>query len=76
MFTLIREAIKMAIKDLKRLLMQIDRSYDAFVEMVLSCVSKSNNRDMVPVIAEYINDNPSADCKDVLYYMSNELNMF
>ena len=73
---LISEAIKMAIKDFRRLLMQIDRSYDAFVEMVISSVNKSNNRDAVPVIAEYIHDNPEADCKDVLYYMSSELHMF
>lgn len=73
---LISEAIEMAIKDFRRLLMQVDRSYDAFVDMVLSSVSKSGNSYAVPVIAEYIHDNPTADCRDVLHYMSSELHMF
>lgn len=63
----------MAIQDFREKLIQVDGSYDAFVDMAVRYVEMTGNYGMVPMIAQYIDDNPYADCSDVLHYMVSEL---
>lgn len=63
----------MAIQDFRKILLQVDGSYDAFVDMVIRYVEMTGNYSKVPLIAQYIDDNPYADSSDVLHYMVSEL---
>ncbi len=68
-----RGSLAMAIQDFRKKLIQVDGSYEAFVDMAVRYVEMTGNYGMVPQIVRYIDENPYANCSDVLHYMVSEL---
>ena len=63
----------MAMKEFREILMDIDRSYEGFVDTIANYIMMTGNYDKMAVVADYINDNPGVDSSEVLHYMVDEL---
>ena len=63
----------MAMKEFRELLMDVDRSYEGFVDMVTGYIMMTGNYDKMAVVADYINENPDVDSSGVLHYVVDEL---
>ena len=65
----------MTMREFRRLLYSVDRSYDDFVSLVITFVKMPGNRMKGMMIKSYIESHPYADSSDVLQYMIEELGM-
>ena len=63
----------MAMKEFREILMDVDRSYEGFVDMVTGYIMMTGNYDKMAVVADYINENPDIDSSGVLHYVVDEL---
>ncbi len=62
--------------DFRKMLMQVDRSYDGFVHAVISYVKIPGNEEKQEMIEQYIRMHPNANSSDVLQYMVEETGFF
>ena len=65
----------MEMKEFRKLLYSVDRSYDDFVSLVISFVMIPGNKNKITCIRDFIVSNPQANSSDVLEYMIKELGM-
>lgn len=65
----------MNLKELKKMLRSVDKSYDGFVSLVMSFVKMPGNSEKELQIKEYIESNPYANSSDVLQFMITELGL-
>ena len=62
--------------EFRKLLKNVDRSYDGFVHAVISYVKTPGNEGKQAVIEEYIKEHPQANSSDVLQFMIEETGFF
>ncbi len=62
-------------RDFRKILCNVDRSYDGFVSLVISFVKMPGNSEKEIQIRDYITSNPYANSSDVLQFMITELGM-
>ncbi len=65
----------MNLKEFRKMLSNVDRSYDGFVSLVMSFVKMPGNSEKGLQIRDYIASNPFADSSDVLQFMITELGL-
>ena len=62
--------------DFRKLLKNVDRSYDDFVHAVISYIKTPGNEGKQSVIEDYILSHPEANSSDVLQFMIEETDFF
>ena len=65
----------MNMREFKNMLINVDRSYDGFVSLVISFVKMPGNGEKGIQIRDYIASNPYANSSDVLQFMIAELGL-
>ena len=65
----------MNLKEFKIMLKNVDKSYDGFVNLVMSFVKMPGNSEKELQIRDYIVSNPYANSSDVLNFMITELGL-
>ncbi len=65
----------MNLKEFRKMLSNVDRSYDGFVNLVMSFVKMPENSEKGLQIRDYIVSNPYANSSDVLQFMITELGL-
>ena len=65
----------MNLKEFRNMLVNVDRSYDGFVSLVMSFVKMPGNTEKGLKIRDYIVSNPYANSSDVLRFMITELGL-
>ncbi len=63
----------MSINDFRKMLENVDRSYDDFVSSVISYVRIPGNENVMDEIILYIESNPLANSADVLKFMLRDV---
>ena len=62
----------MNLKEFRKMLSNVDRSYDGFVSLVMAFVKMPGNSEKGLQIRDYILSNPCANSSDVLRFMITE----
>ncbi len=65
----------MDMREFRKLLCSVDRSYNDFVSLVITFVEIPENSNKITYIKDFIVSHPSANSSDVLEYMVKELGM-
>ena len=65
----------MDLREFRKMLCDVDRSYEWFVSLVISFIRMSENNDKAALISDFIQTNPTANSSDVIEYMINELGL-